>query len=88
MMTRSAFGPRMLTLIAGGIVGVSSVTADTGIALYVVDTRIGGPDALAEMSIPGLEELRPYDPGEAGRRWGTAHPRGAIEVVPAMAATR
>lgn len=62
--------------------------SDTGLAVYVVDTRIGGPEALAEISIPELEELRLYEPDEAERRWGSVHPRGAIEVVPAVAAPR
>ncbi len=55
---------------------------DGEIAVYVIDTRVGGPESLAEMSIPELEELRLYEPREAERRWGTAHPHGAIEVVP------
>jgi hypothetical protein len=66
----------------------SSIGTDTLIAVYVVDTRIGGPDALAEISIPELEELRLYEPAEAERRWGSAHPHGAIEVVPAVWPTR
>jgi hypothetical protein len=61
----------------------SSDAIDSAIAVYVVDTRIGGPDALVEISIPELEELRLYEPQEAERRWGSPHPRGAIEVVPA-----
>jgi hypothetical protein len=61
---------------------------DTGIVVYVVHTRIGGPEALAEISIPEIEELRLYDAQEAERRWGTRNPRGAIEVVPASAAPR
>jgi hypothetical protein len=65
-----------------------AAVADSGIAVYVVDTRVGGPEALAEISIPELEELRLYQPDEAQPRWGSAHPRGAIEVVPAARATR
>jgi hypothetical protein len=65
----------------------SSAAADTGIVVYVVDTRIGGAASLAEISIPEVEELRLYEPDEAGRRWGSAHVRRAIEVVPAVPAT-
>jgi hypothetical protein len=65
-----------------------SEAADTGIAVYVVDTRVGGPAALAEISIPELEELRLYEPQDAERRWGNSHPRGAIEVVPAAPGVR
>ena len=57
--------------------------ADSVVAVYVVNTRVGGAEALAEISIPEIEELRFYDPDEARRRWGATHPRGAIEVVPA-----
>lgn len=66
-----------------------AASVDAAIAVYVVNTRIGGPDALSEIAIPELEELRLYDAAEAARRWGTAHPRGAIEVVPvAVSAAR
>jgi hypothetical protein len=65
-----------------------SAVGDPGIAVYIVDTRVGGPEALAEISIPEIEELRLYAPDDAERRWGSAHPRGAIEVVPAVRATR
>jgi hypothetical protein len=65
-----------------------SADADTGIAVYVVNTRIGGPQSLAELSIPEVEELRLYEPEEAERRWGSAHPHGAIEVVPAVPVAR
>jgi MFS family permease len=66
----------------------SSAPADTGIAVYVVNTRVGGVEALAEISIPEIEELRLYEPDDAERRWGLVHPRGAIEVVPAVGAPR
>lgn len=58
---------------------------DDAIAVYVVDTRLNGPDALSEIAIPELEELRFYERADAERRWGRPHPRGAIEVVPAVA---
>lgn len=57
--------------------------ADTSIAVYVVDTRVGGPEALAEVTIPEIQELRLYEPREAARRWGSAHTQRAIEIVPA-----
>jgi hypothetical protein len=69
--------------------GNAPASADDGaaIAVYVVNTRISGPSALSEIAIPELEELRLYDLREAERHWGTAHPRGAIEVVPVAAGT-
>jgi hypothetical protein len=66
----------------------SAASAETDIVVYVVDTRVGGVEALAEISIPELEELRMYEPTDAERRWGGAHPRGAIEVVPLAALPR
>ena len=65
--------------------GSPSVAAEMGIAVYVVDTRVGGPEALAEVSIPEIQELRLYEPREAARRWGVQHPHGAIEIVPSEA---
>ncbi len=82
-------------LSAGGQVatpalgGASSHGADTAsIAVYVVNTHLGGPEALEGIAIPEVEELRLYDPQEAERRWGRAHARGAIEVVPAARPSR
>lgn len=62
--------------------GSPAAVEEASIAVYVVDTRIGGPEALAEVSIPEIQELRLYEPREAARRWGSAHPHGAIEIVP------
>jgi hypothetical protein len=62
--------------------GGEASAADSVVAVYVVNTRVGGVEALAEISIPEIEELRFYDPDDAQRRWGATHPRGAIEVVP------
>jgi hypothetical protein len=80
------------TLQAGSVAAAqrtsSALNAEADIVVYVVDTRVGGVEALAEISIPELEELRMYDPTDAERRWGGAHPRGAIEVVPLAATPR
>ena len=67
--------------------GSPSMSAEAGIAVYAVDTRIGGLEALADISIPEIEELRLYEPREAARRWGSPHPYGAIEIVPSAART-
>jgi hypothetical protein len=65
--------------------GSPPVSAEVGIAVYAVDTRIGGLEALGDVSIPEVEELRLYEPREAARRWGSPHPYGAIEIVPSAA---
>jgi hypothetical protein len=85
--------PEWLEAVQAGSVAAtqrasSAVNAEADIVVYVVDTRVGGVEALAEISIPELDELRMYEPAEAERRWGGAHPRGAIEVVPLAAAVR
>jgi hypothetical protein len=68
--------------------GTNGSSSDGGasIAVYVIDRRVGGLEALADISIPEVEELRLYERREAERRWGTVLPLGAIEVVPAAAA--
>jgi hypothetical protein len=63
--------------------GSPTASTDTSVAVYVVETRVGGPEALAEVSIPEIQELRLYEPREAARRWGSAHTQRAIEIVPA-----
>jgi membrane protein YqaA with SNARE-associated domain len=60
---------------------------ETATAVYVVDTRVGGPEALADVTILEVEELRRYEAREAARRWGVTLPFGAIEVVPAASRT-
>ena len=67
--------------------GSPPLSPDAGIAVYAVDTRIGGLEALADVSIPEIEELRLYEPREAARRWGSPHPYGAIEIVPSAVRT-
>jgi hypothetical protein len=66
----------------------SSARTDPGVVVYVIDTQVGGAAALADISIPEVEELRLYEAKEAERRWGTAHARRAIEVIPAVPAAR
>ncbi len=67
--------------------GSPSMSPEAGIAVYAVDTRIGGLEALADVSIPEIAELRLYEAREAARRWGSPHPYGAIEIVPSAART-
>jgi hypothetical protein len=67
--------------------GSPPMSADAGIAIYAVDTRIGGLEALADAAIPEIEELRLYEPREAARRWGSPHPYSAIEIVPSATRT-
>ena len=74
----------------GGMPGTSEPTTPdgAGVVVYAADTRLGGWEVLAELSIPEVEELRLYDASETQRRWGVAHPHGAIEVVPAAGGPR
>jgi hypothetical protein len=80
--------PAEVGTLATAVGAPSTAGGGAGIAVYVVDTRVGGLASLAEMSIPELEELRLYEPDDAERRWGGSHARRAIEVVPVGAAPR
>ncbi len=65
--------------------GSASLAGEASIAVYVVDTRVGGSEVLGDITILEVEELRLYEAREAERRWGVTLPLGAIEVVPAAA---
>jgi hypothetical protein len=57
------------------------------VVVYVGDEKVGALETLRDVAIPEVAELRFYDARDARRRWGTDHKYGAIEVVPADAAS-
>ena len=57
------------------------------LVVYVGDEKVGAVETLREIAIPEVSELRFYDARDARRRWGIDHKYGAIEVVPATAAS-
>jgi hypothetical protein len=59
----------------------------TSLVVYVGDEKVGALETLRDVAIPEVAELRFYDARDARRRWGTDHKYGAIEIVPAGAAS-
>jgi hypothetical protein len=59
----------------------------TSVVVYVGDEKVGALETLRDVAIPEVAELRFYDARDARRRWGTDHKYGAIEIVPADAAS-
>jgi len=57
------------------------------LVVYVGDEKVGAVETLRDIAIPEVSEVRFYDARDARRRWGIEHKYGAIEVVPAAAAT-
>ena len=61
--------------------GSRSVSGETGIAVYLDGTRLGGTDALRDIPAINVERMRFYSEREAQFRWGVGHLHGAIEVI-------
>jgi hypothetical protein len=61
--------------------GARTISGDTEIAVYLDGTRIGGPDALADIPAITVQRMRYYSEREAQFRWGVGHLHGAIEVI-------
>jgi hypothetical protein len=57
------------------------------LVVYVGDEKVGAIETLRDIAIPEVSEVRFYDARDARRRWGVDHKYGAIEIVPASAAT-
>jgi hypothetical protein len=51
------------------------------IVVYLDGTRMGGLDSLRQISARDLATAERLNTGEATRRWGTNHPRGAIVLT-------
>ncbi|GBD32714.1 MAG: hypothetical protein KatS3mg081_2679 [Gemmatimonadales bacterium] len=71
LITRGAAGTREPTL-EGGLSG--------GIVVYLDGVRRGGVDALREIPVEQIRELRYIDAKDATTRYGTGHTSGVIEV--------
>ena len=54
-----------------------STVAEGDIVVYLDDVRVGGPEALREISLEGLVEIRYLNAAKAAR-YGTGHQHGAI----------
>ena len=56
-----------------------NTVAEGDIVIYLNDVRIGGPEALREISLDGIAEIRYLNAAKAAR-YGTGHQHGAILV--------
>ena len=63
--------------------GPTSVTneAPTVASVYMNGTMIGKADALRDIPILEVTEVRYWDVGQASARFGMGHPRGVIELT-------
>lgn len=61
--------------------GVQSINLQGDIVVYVDGTRAGGPEALHQIHVSAIEEVRYFDASSATQRWGTGHGFGAIQVT-------
>jgi len=50
-------------------------------SVFLGGNRIGDIEALRNLRPDDIKELRYYEPGEAGARFGMGHSRGVIEVI-------
>jgi hypothetical protein len=61
--------------------GVSSLHLSNTLVVYRDGMRLGGPEALRDVNLESIREMRFYDAIEATQRWGTDHGAGAIYVT-------
>lgn len=50
--------------------------------VYINGNRMGSIEFLREYAVTDVQEIRFYEPGEAGARFGMGNPRGVIEIIP------
>lgn len=64
--------------------GPTSVTdpSPTMVSVFMNGNEVGDVSYLRGLRPDDVEEIRRYDAGEAGARFGMGHPRGVIEVIP------
>ena len=64
--------------------GPTSVTdsSPTVATVYMSGSEVGDIEYLRNLRPDDVQELRYYEPGEAGARFGMGHPRGVIQVIP------
>ena len=71
----------------GAVVGlraVDGVIAEVGpqdVVVYVDQTRMGGPNTLAQIPITDVKEIQHLSGTDATQRYGTGHGSGVIIVI-------
>jgi hypothetical protein len=75
--------PAMLRFRSGASTGSdpSSVAASNDVIVYLDSQRMGGLQALGEIMLSQIREIRYLSPSDATTVFGTGHPAGAIQVV-------
>jgi hypothetical protein len=75
--------PTMLRFRSGASSGndQSSVAASNEVVVYLDSQRMGGLQALGEIMLSQIREIRYLSPSDATTVFGTGHPAGAIQVV-------
>jgi hypothetical protein len=63
--------------------GPSSVTglAMSAVSVYMNGSMLGQAEALRDLRLLDVTEVRYWDAGQASARFGMGHPRGVIEVT-------
>ena len=51
------------------------------IAVYLDDTVLGSVDALKQIEVGAIQEIRYYNASDATTKWGTGNSAGAIQVI-------
>jgi hypothetical protein len=61
--------------------GTDSFTTPTEVVVYVNENRVGGVDALRNISVHTITSIRHLDGVTASARWGVGHGQGVILVT-------
>ena len=63
--------------------GPTSVTdaTPTSVSVFMNGSMLGKADALKQLVLLDVTEIRYWDAGQASARFGMGHPRGVIEIV-------
>jgi hypothetical protein len=63
--------------------GPTSVTdsSPTSVSIFMGGTMLGKAEALREVPVIDVAEVRYWDAGQAAARFGMGHPRGVIEIT-------
>ena len=62
--------------------GRDTINGEPGqVQVHLDDVRVGGPDALRNIAVLGIDHIRFYDGITAAGRWGLGYGQGMIQVV-------
>ena len=56
-------------------------SSPSSVSVYMGNTNLGKADALREIMVIDVAEVKYWDAGQAAARFGMGHPRGVIEVT-------